>query len=216
MAKIGESRTANGEWRMAPRIIAGVLVAWCCTPSLHAQDDDQLPEQRKIPLVGRPTTGFYNAAGTDVKLKAEASPTKLATNEWLSLTVTITGLLNAAEVEKPLLNGIDDFKPFQVDESTKLDPLFDAGHADRRVFKYELRPNSERLRLIPEIVFSYYDPRRVTLPDRPQDRFPKALSNAVAIVVTRPVQPPPAPPTPLVIPGFAEQLASANVLSAGQ
>ncbi len=197
-------------------IFAVIVICLCGDFPLHAQDDDQFPEQRQIPVVGRPTSGFYNAAGMDVKLKAEASPTKLATNEWLTFTVTVTGLLNASDVQKPSLNEISEFKPFQIDESTKLDVPFDAGHSDHRVFKYKLRPSTERLTLIPEIDFHYYDPKRVTLPDRPQDKFPKALSNAVPIVVTRPAEPPSAPPTPLVIPGFAEHLASGNALSAGQ
>jgi hypothetical protein len=196
-------------------IFVGILIGMFCALPLNAQED-AFPEQRTIPVVGRPNSDFYNAAGIGVKLKAEASPTKLATNEWLTLTVTVTGLLNAADVERPSLKAIKEFKPFQINESKALDPPFDPGQSDRRIFKYKLRPHSEHLTLIPEIVFYYYNPKLVTRPDWPQDKFPKALSNAVSIAVTKPVEPPPAPPTPLMIPGFAEQLASGKVLSTGQ
>jgi hypothetical protein len=191
-----------------------IAIGCCSDLPLNAQDDDAFPDQRQIPVVGRPTSDFYNAAGNGVKLKSEASPTKLSTNNWLTLTLTVTGLLNARDVEKPSLAETNEFSRFQVDDSKTLDPPFDPGQSDRRVFKYKLRPLSISLTLIPEIVFHYYDPKRVPLPDRPQDKFPKALSNAVSIVVTRPVEPPTT--TPLVIPGFAEHLASSNVLSAGQ
>jgi hypothetical protein len=172
--------------------------------------DDAPPERPGIPVVGRPTSDFYNAAGTSVKLKAEATPRKVAQNEWLTLTLTITNLLNAADVEKPSLKALPEFAGFQIDDAKHLDPPLDAGKRDQRIFVYKLRPASTTIETIPEIAFHYYDPRRLVLPNRPQDKFPKVLSNAVPIHVTPPVAPPPAPATPLDVPAFALNLATGD------
>jgi hypothetical protein len=126
-------------------------------------------------------------------------------------------LFNAADVEKPSLKAIPEFAIFQIDEAKQLDPPFDDGKRDQRVFVYQLRPSSMTIEIIPEIAFHYYDPRRVVLPNRPQDKFPKVLSNAVPIRVTPPIAPPPAQPMPLDVPAFALNLATGDsVLSPGR
>ncbi len=173
---------------------------------LFAQDDAP-PERQGIPVVGRPASDFYNAAGDRVKLTASAAPAEVPLNEWTTFTLTITNLLNAADIEKPSLKALPEFDVFQVDEAKEFDPPYDPARRAQRVFVYKLRPNSRAIESIPEFAFHYYDPKRIVLPNRPQDRFPKALSNAVPIHVTPPVAPPPVAATPLEIPAFALSLA---------
>jgi hypothetical protein len=186
-----------------PSILAIVMAI---APRSYSQDNEP-PERPSMPVVGRPTEGFYNAAGTNVKVQAEASPRELATNEWLTYTLAITKLMNAADVEKPSLKALPEFKGFQVDESTDLDPSVDATQPGQRSFRYKLRPLSTAITLVPEVPFSYYDPRRIVAPNRPQDKFPKTLSNPVPLRVMEAVAPP-APVLPLVVPSFAGHFAT--------
>ncbi len=176
--------------------------------SLLPAQEDEASERPGIPIVGRPVADFYSAAGVGVKLKAEAMPTRLASNQWLTFTLTITQLLNAADVQKPSLKALKEFEAFQVDEAKGLDPPFNPERADQRVFIYKLRPSSEGTTIIPEIAFHYYNPRLTVL--RPQDKFPKALSNAVTIEVTAPAEPPPVAPAPLELPAFASHYATSD------
>ena len=201
MAEIGDRRPMRGR-------VALLLTLLLAAPLL-AQDDAP-PERPGIPVVGRPANHFYNAAGTGIKLNLEASPTELATNEWLQCTLSITHLLNAAAVEKPSLKSMPEFAAFQIDETKELDPGVDPERHDRRVFVYRLRPSSTAIVLVPEIAFYYFDPKRIVLPNRPQDRFPRAVSNAVPIRVHEPLTPPPAGPIPLRVPTFCEQSPTAN------
>jgi len=145
--------------------------------------DDEPPEKPGIPQVGRPATGFYGAAGTGVTIVAEASPTTLPADEWLTFTLTISKLLNPADVEKPSLKDAEGFDLFQIVESVTLDPKWDSAFPKQRVFVYKLRPISTKVTRIPDVAFAFYDPRRVVAPNRPQDKFPKALSNPIEIQV---------------------------------
>lgn len=182
---------------------------------LFAQDDAP-PERQSIPVVGRPASDFYNAAGDGVKLTASAAPTEVPLNEWTTFTLTITKLLNAADIEKPSLKALPEFDGFQIDEAKELDPPYNPAKRDQRIFVYKLRPNSKAIESIPEIAFHYYDPKRVVLPNRPQDRFRKGLSNFVPIRVLPPVAPPPVAVLPLEIPAFALSLATEDGPCAGR
>jgi hypothetical protein len=177
-------------------------------PDSSLADDDIPPETPRIPKVGCPESDFYNAIGTGVRLAAVASPTEVTTKDWIEYKLTIVNLVNAGEVEKPSLKSLADFKHFQIDESTELDLKFDAAVKDRRMFRYRLRPASEKVALIPEVAYYYFDPKRVVAEDRPRDRFPKTFSNAIAIKVTAPVQHEETETTPLMVPTFATELGS--------
>jgi hypothetical protein len=178
-----------------------VLTAVC--PAAFVQDETA---EVRVPVVGRPERDFYNAIGTGVTLRPEASPTQLTTADWITFTLTIDKLDNAPDVEKPSLHTLTDFQPFQVVETADLDPSLDPATPGRRVFVYRLRPASESVALIPEVPFAYFDPKRVAAPDRPRDRFPKTFSSAIPIRLIRPVQPP-AAIVPLDVPAFATKLA---------
>jgi hypothetical protein len=160
-----------------------------------------------IPSVGQPTTGFYNASGTNVKVSAAAEPTTLSTDQWLRLSLTITSLIDPSSVEKPALTALRQFNGFQIREGGELDPPIDPARPSERVFVYRLRPLSTATESIPELEFFYFDPRRVVAPDRPRDRFPRTYSNAIAIRVTPAAIASPAATAKLEVPAFARNLS---------
>ena len=174
---------------------------------LFARADEEPPEKQRMPVIGRPAEHFYNAAGSGVTVMAEASPTEVPLDDWLTFKLTISKLLNPADVEKPLLQALPEFKGFQINESSDLDPPPSPG---QRVFIYKLRPLSESIEYIPQIAYHYYDHRKKVLETRPQDKFPKTYSNAVTIQVLPRALPPVLPPVPLVVPAYARQLANLN------
>lgn len=182
------------------------IVAMAAVNCMQASADDGV----RIPKAGQPTSDFYNAAGTGVRLTAEATPTELTRGDWLTLRLTATNLINAAEVVKPSLKTLPEFAFFQVEEGAELDSKSDPANRGSRVFVYRVRPHSEQVTQIPEVAFYYFDPRRIVAPNRPRDRFPKTYSNAIAIRVMPPIELPVAAPVPLDVPSFAKHIASGN------
>ncbi len=202
MARIGESSC----WLF---VVLMAMVAGA-NPPIAGNDK---PAEIEIPKAGQPTSDFYNAAGMDVKLAASAVPSELKRDEWLTLTLTISNLLNPDQVRKPSLKALPAFGPFNIEEGAELDPKPDPASRDRRVFVYRLRPASENVSAIPEIAFWYFDPRLKVAPHRPQDRFRKVYSNAVTIRV-RPPDKITTATTPLDVPDFALNLATRDKIMA--
>ena len=199
MARIGKAQRL--------RLTAALLFVLAANPTRAFSDD---PDELRIPKTGQPTSDFYNAAGTGIRLTAEAIPPELNRGEWLTFKLTITNLVNAPQVEKPSLKALPAFSPFQIKEGSELDSKMDPAVRDRRIFIYELRPDVETVTLIPEIAFYYFDPRRMVAPNRPQDRFPKTFSNAVAIRIRAPSAPTAGTPIPLDVPDFAARISTGN------
>jgi hypothetical protein len=95
-------------------------------------------------------------------------------------------------------------------EAAELDPKPDPAQKDRRVFTYQLRPSSVDVKLIPEVRFLYFDPRRRVPEDRPLDRFPTVFSNAIAIQVRAPAQPPAESTIPLEVPSYLAEFSTGD------
>jgi len=190
----------------------------CCLWGAFALADDEEESGGKaralrIPKVGQPSSDFYNAAGSGVKIQADAEPRELSTNDRLTFKLTITNLLNPAEVEKPSLKKLPDFAGYQVDESPELDPKIDPRRRGQRVFVYKLRPSSEKQTFIPAVTFYYYDPALRVPPERPQLAFPLRRTSAIEIRVHAPSVTNPGVQIPVDVPQFALSLASGNALS---
>jgi hypothetical protein len=157
--------------------------------------------QVNIPVVGQPSP-FYGAAGKDVRIEASASPTEITLDESIIYTLRIRNLVNAADVERPDLNAITDFeRDFQIED----EPTTETEPAGTRIFKYQLRPRTLRIKAIPSLVFPYYDPNLPQPADRPEFPFRKVRTESIAIRV-RKEAPPPLPAEPLDVPAFAETL----------
>jgi len=161
--------------------VAGIGNTITVLAMLFSVAQDDVPQRPGIPIIGRPTAGFYGAAGTGVTVTATVDPTEVPLDEWLTLTLTVRKVIDPRDIEKPTLRTLEEFKTFQINESASLDPQTEK--PGERVFIYKLRPVSIDVTQVPLIDFYYYDPRRVVAPNRPQDKFPRTASNAVTIRV---------------------------------
>jgi hypothetical protein len=109
----------------------------------------------EAPVVGRPSEHFYGAVGEQVRVAMKASPTQLRVEEPLDLTLVIAGAANAEQIERPDLKQLPDFATrFHIDDLPE-----DAPPKGERVFRYHLRPKSERVRDVPPLLFHYWNPR---------------------------------------------------------
>src|SRR5262249_3838370 len=67
----------------------------------------------------------------------------------------ITGAANPEQIERPDLKQLPDFATrFHIDDLPE-----DAPPKGERIFRYRLRPKSERVREIPPLLFHYWNPR---------------------------------------------------------
>lgn len=197
---------ARTDYPLRTGLIALMILFSARSISLHAGTDKEF----RIPKPGQPTSDFYNAAGTEVKLTFDASPTELTREEWITLRLTITNLINGPDVQKPSLKALPAFNRFRIEEGPELDPKVDPAVRDRRVFVYRLQPLSEKTSQIPAIDFYYFDPIRKVSEKFPQHRFPRRSSNSIDIRVRPPAAPPQAAVVPLSVPDFAMNLGATD------
>jgi hypothetical protein len=155
-----------------------------------------------IPVVGQPSP-FYGAAGKDVKVETSASPIELTIDDSIIFTIRVSKLLNSADVVRPDLTAIDEFRhEFQIQDEATIEPEPNG----TRIFRYRLRPRSSTVKSIPGFVFPYYDPNLPQPADRPEFPFRKARTEPIAIGIVK-AAPPPEKIVPLDVPAFAETLA---------
>jgi len=150
-----------------------------------------------IPAVGQPSP-FYGAAGKGVKVEATAEPTVLTLDDTITFTLRVRNLENAADVRRPDLGELDDFRDFQVED----DPTPEAEPPGTRVFRYRLRPRAASVTAIPAVVFPYYDPSLPQPPDRPDFPFRKARTEPIPVRIEKKA-PRPLEVVPLDVPAFA-------------
>jgi hypothetical protein len=107
------------------------------------------------PVVGRPREHFYGAVGERLRLTMSASPTEVRAEDPLVLTIAITGAANPEQIERPDLKQLPEFaNRFHIDDLPE-----DAPPAGQRVFRYHLRPKTDRVRDVPPLLFHYWNPR---------------------------------------------------------
>ncbi len=107
------------------------------------------------PVVGRPREHFYGAVGEPVRIEMKASPTQLRAEDPFDLTLVITGAANPEQIERPDLKQLPDFaQRFHIDDLPE-----DAPPKGQHIFRYRLRPKSERVRDVPPLLFHYWNPR---------------------------------------------------------
>jgi hypothetical protein len=107
------------------------------------------------PVVGRPSAHFYGAIGEQVRVEMKASPVELRVEDPLVLTLLITGATNPERIERPDLHQLPEFaQRFHIDDLPE-----DAPPQGQRVFRYGLRPKTERVRDVPPLLFHYWNPR---------------------------------------------------------
>jgi hypothetical protein len=183
-----------------------LLIVLLFVPSLRADEDK---EAVRVPVLGRPEKDFYGAIGTKVSVRLDANPTELSADEWLTLTLTITGLQNAPSVERPDLKSLKEFTDrFQIEYVPSAD-IPDVA-PDRRVFMYRLRPHNTGITVVPPLKFHYFNPKAP--PELLEMAFPFTHAESVPIRVRPSQAPPPRQIGALEVPAFAQQIATGEGL----
>jgi len=118
-----------------------------------------------LPREGKPSD-FKGAIG-DFRFQAEVSPKEVKAGDPITVTMTVSGTGNLDTVSSPVLDSKEGFKVYE--------PQAKQGQ-NAKVFEQVLIPQSEELKEIPKITFSFFDPQ--TKKYRSFTRGPFAISVA--------------------------------------
>jgi hypothetical protein len=139
-----------------------------------------------IPSVGQPTTDFYNARGSHVRVEWKLDRTTVPEDEEFAAALVITGATNPREITRPDLRKLPAFESrFVIAETTAPPPAIDAKELR---FHYRLRPRNRSVDKLPTLAFHYYNPAAAV-----GKEFPLTTAKEVPIRVTAP-RPKPEPP----------------------
>lgn len=128
-----------------------------------------------LPEQGKPD-GFTGAIG-NFTLNGRANPTKIATGEPITLTMTIQGSGNFDNVQAPKLSSEDGLKTYTPSNSFSEGSRPDQGV---KTFEQAVVITDPKLSQLPPVVFSYFDPQK--------DEYQTLFSDPVAISVQQSAQ----------------------------
>jgi hypothetical protein len=134
---------------------------------------------RPLPTEGRPDT-FGGAVGK-FDMHMEVQPNEVAAGDPITLTVRISGQGNFESLSMPSINLGDDFRRY--------DPKLIASGNDHKVFEQVFIPRSDRIRELPAVSFSFFDPEQMsyqTIVRGPLPLLVKAGSSEAPQVVQAP------------------------------
>ena len=134
--------------------------------------------------------GFAGAVGR-FSFETQVQPTELSAGEPLTLTVQIAGEGNLENISAPQFIAGDDFKVYEPRlVSKEIDSNRGMG---RKTFEQVLIPRSDKIKMLPALTFSYFDPTKAAYDTITRGPFPlvvHASSNATAkLLQALPTQP---------------------------
>lgn len=142
------------------------------------------------PIAGLPTTDYYGARGSGVKVTWSLDRTTVPEDEAIAATLTVTGATNPQQIVRPDLKKLPEFHDrFTITDNADPPPADDAKQVR---FSYQLRPRSRSVSKVPTLKFRWYN--RAGGLDR---QFPTARAEFVPITVTAPAVKPEPPAIPL-------------------
>ena len=132
-----------------------------------------------LPSEGQPP-GFAGAVGR-FSFETQVKPTELSAGEPVTLTVQIVGEGNLENISAPQFIAGDDFKVYEPRLVSKdIDSNRGIG---RKTFEQVLIPRSDKVKTLPALTFSYFDPTKAAYDTITRGPFPlvvHASSNATA------------------------------------
>ncbi len=149
---------------------------------------------QEVPLVGRPTTNFYGAVGTAVRvawrLDRAGDPVEVAENEEFVATLTVSGVTNPGKVTRPDLKVLGEFRErFVIRDGTDPPP---AATGTEVSFSYHLRPRDSQVTELPALEFHYFNPTAAV-----GKQFKTTVARPVRLRVTAAPEKRPEPAVPL-------------------
>jgi hypothetical protein len=134
---------------------------------------------KPLPSEGQPV-GFAGAVGK-FGFDAQVKPTDLNAGDPVTLTVQIVGEGNLENISAPQLIAGDDFKVYEPRLVSKdVDSNRGLG---RKTFEQVLIPRSEKVKMLPALMFSYFDPDKEAYDTITRGPYPLVIhpsSNAIA------------------------------------
>jgi hypothetical protein len=134
---------------------------------------------KSLPSEGQPP-GFAGAVGK-FSFETQVKPTDLNAGDPVTLTVQITGEGNLENISAPQFIAGDDFKVYEPRLVSKdVDSNRGVG---RKTFEQVLIPRSEKVKMLPALMFSYFDPAKEAYDTITRGPYPLVIhpsSNAVA------------------------------------
>ena len=135
-----------------------------------------------LPSEGQPP-GFAGAVGK-FAFETQVKPTELNAGDPITLTVQIVGEGNLENISAPQFVAGDDFKVYEPRLVSKdSDPNRGIG---RKTFEQVLIPRSEKVKTLPALVFSYFDPAKQVYDTITRGPYPLVIhpsSNATARIL---------------------------------
>lgn len=128
------------------------------TKRVYIQSNTSVIRVKPLPLTGQPQN-FSGAVG-QYDIKSDLSSKLLKTGESVTLTLTISGSGNIRMFEPPtlpIIPNIDTFPPEESDDLYHPDNI-----SGKKVIKYILIPEEPGTYDLPEISFTYFEPRSET------------------------------------------------------
>ena len=134
---------------------------------------------KSLPPEGQPP-GFAGAVGK-FKFEVQVKPTDLNAGDPVTLTVQIEGEGNLENISAPQFIAGDDFKVYEPRLVSK-DVGANRG-GGRKTFEQVLIPRSEKVNMLPALMFSYFDPAKGAYDTITRGPYPLVIhpsSNAIA------------------------------------
>ena len=139
------------------------------------------PTIEVMPLPGTAPESFAGAVG-DFNFSASIDREELPANEAINLKINITGSGNLSLVKEPELNFPPDFETYDPETNDRIN-VSGSGVSGGRTFQYLVIPRYPGEYEIPEIAFTYFDPRKEKYITKTEGPFPIKVTGEGAAVI---------------------------------
>ena len=119
--------------------------------SLTVKSDPLTVVVHPLPVRGRPA--HFGGAVGQYRLDVSAKPTSLKVGEPITLTMTVSGKGNIDSVTIPRISDLTQFRAYDPQVNVQK-----SGNSGKKTFEQVLIPKSDKVKAIPKIQFSFFDP----------------------------------------------------------
>lgn len=146
-------QTGSSPFTAFDRLFGGAAVSETQTVA----SDPITLQVRAFPQDGKPKS-FYGAVGEGFVLQAQADPTRVEAGEAVNLTVTVKGPGNLKPTTDLVFPVLDGFKMYNTAATSGSLPANGQARS-YKIFKAVLVPSASGIYTIPEIKWSYFNPK---------------------------------------------------------
>lgn len=137
------------------------------------------PTIEVLPLPGQSPESFNGAVG-EFNFSVKTDRTEVPTNEAINLTISISGSGNLSLVNEPQIKFPADFETYDPETKDRIN-VSGSGISGSRSFQYLIIPRYPGEYEIPEVTFSYFDPKREKFITKTEGPFPIKVTGTSGI-----------------------------------